>query len=159
MSIMWNVPLIDLKTHVLQPEALALVPEELARKHILIPLQIVGDSLMVVMADPDDYIAINDIFTRTNMKIQVAFRQCRRYQKSHRYLLPRDGGNPGEGQGVPAGGLRRSGKRPGFYRRNPHYGEPGPPYPAGGQRPRLGYSPGAAGQPAAHTLPHRRDTP
>jgi general secretion pathway protein E len=73
LSIMWNVPLIDLKTHVLQPEALALIPEDLARKHILIPLQIVGDALLVVMADPDDYIAINDIFTRTNMKIQVAF--------------------------------------------------------------------------------------
>ena len=73
LSIMWNVPLIDLKTHIIQPEALALIPEELARKHILIPLQIVGESLMVVMADPDDYIAINDIFTRTNMKIQVAF--------------------------------------------------------------------------------------
>jgi general secretion pathway protein E len=28
---------------------------------------------MVVMADPDDYIAINDIFARTNMKIRVAF--------------------------------------------------------------------------------------
>ena len=73
LSLMWNVPLIDLKTHVLQPEALALIPEDLARKHILIPLQIMGDSLMVVMADPDDYIAINDIFSRTNMKIKVAF--------------------------------------------------------------------------------------
>jgi general secretion pathway protein E len=70
---MWNVPLIDLKTHVIQPEALALIPEDMARKHILIPLHIVGDSLVVVMADPDDYITINDIFTRTNMKIQVAF--------------------------------------------------------------------------------------
>jgi type II secretory ATPase GspE/PulE/Tfp pilus assembly ATPase PilB-like protein len=73
LSIMWNVPLIDLKAHVLQPEALALVPEELARKHTLIPLQIVEDMLLVVMADPDDYIAINDIFTRTNMKVRVAF--------------------------------------------------------------------------------------
>jgi general secretion pathway protein E len=73
LSIMWNVPLIDLKTHVIQPEALALIPEELARKNTLIPLQIVGDALMVVMADPDDYITVNDIFTRTNMKIQVAF--------------------------------------------------------------------------------------
>jgi len=73
LSIMWNVPLIDLKAHIIQPEALALIPEDLARKHILIPLQIIGDALMVVMADPDDYIAINDIFARTNMKIQVAF--------------------------------------------------------------------------------------
>jgi len=73
LSIMWNVPLIDLKTHGVQPEALALIPEELARKHLFIPLQIIGDSLMVVMADPDDYIAIGDIFTKTNMKVQVAF--------------------------------------------------------------------------------------
>ncbi len=73
LSIMWNVPLIDLKTHTVQPEALALIPEDMARKHILIPLHIVGDSLVVVMADPDDYITISDIFTRTNMKIQVAF--------------------------------------------------------------------------------------
>lgn len=73
LSIMWNVPLIDLKAHVVQAEALALIPEDLARKHILIPLQIIGDALMVVMADPDDYIAISDIFARTNKKIQVAF--------------------------------------------------------------------------------------
>jgi type II secretory ATPase GspE/PulE/Tfp pilus assembly ATPase PilB-like protein len=73
LSIMWNVPLIDLKTHIIQPEALALVPEDMARQHIIIPLNIVGDSLIVVMADPDDYIAINDLFTRTNMQIQVAF--------------------------------------------------------------------------------------
>jgi general secretion pathway protein E len=73
ISIMWNVPLIDLKTHMVQPEALALIPEELARKHLFIPLQIIGDSLMVVMADPDDYITIGDIFARTNMKVQVAF--------------------------------------------------------------------------------------
>jgi len=73
LSIMWNVPLIDLKTHIPQQEALALIPEDMARKHIIIPLNIVGDSLVVVMADPDDYITINDIFTRTNMKIQVAF--------------------------------------------------------------------------------------
>jgi len=73
LSIMWNLPLIDLKTHVVQPEALALIPEDLARKHLFIPLQIINDSLMVVMADPDDYITIGDIFARTNMKVQVAF--------------------------------------------------------------------------------------
>jgi general secretion pathway protein E len=32
-----------------------------------------GESLVVVMADPDDYIAIGDVFTKTNMKIGVAF--------------------------------------------------------------------------------------
>jgi type II secretory ATPase GspE/PulE/Tfp pilus assembly ATPase PilB-like protein len=73
LSIIWRVPLIDLKTHFVQPEALELVPEELARQHTLIPLSIAGDSLVVVMADPDDYIAVSDVFTRTNTKIEVAF--------------------------------------------------------------------------------------
>lgn len=73
LSIMWNVPLIDLKTHVIQPEALALIPEDIARKHTIIPLQIVGDSLVVVMSDPDDFIAISDVYARTGMKVQTAF--------------------------------------------------------------------------------------
>ena len=73
LSIIWKVPLIDLKTHAIQPEALRLVPEELARKHSLVPLNNIGDSLLVVMADPDDYVAISDIFTKTNMTIEVSF--------------------------------------------------------------------------------------
>lgn len=73
LSIIWKVPLIDLKTHAIQPEALDLVPEELARKYSLIPLNIIGDSLLVVMADPDDYIAISDIFAKTSMTVEVAF--------------------------------------------------------------------------------------
>jgi type II secretory ATPase GspE/PulE/Tfp pilus assembly ATPase PilB-like protein len=73
LSIEWNIPLIDLKTHVIQPEALQLVPERMARQHTLIPLNIMGESLVVVMADPDDYNAIGDVFTLTGMKIEVAF--------------------------------------------------------------------------------------
>ncbi len=73
LSIEWNIPLIDLKTHVVQPEALQLVPERLARKHTLIPLHITGESLIVVMADPDDYNAIGDVFTQTGMRIEAAF--------------------------------------------------------------------------------------
>jgi type II secretory ATPase GspE/PulE/Tfp pilus assembly ATPase PilB-like protein len=73
LSIEWNIPLIDLKTHVVQPEALQLVPERMARQHTLIPLNIMGESLVVVMADPDDYNAIGDVFTQTSMKIEVAF--------------------------------------------------------------------------------------
>jgi general secretion pathway protein E len=73
LSIIWHVPLVDLKTHFVQPEALKLVPEEMARQHTLIPLSIMGDTLVVVMADPDDYVAIGDVFTQTNMKIEVAY--------------------------------------------------------------------------------------
>ena len=52
LSLQLNLPIIDLKRHPVQPEALSLVPEEYARQHDLIPIDVAGDSLVVVMADP-----------------------------------------------------------------------------------------------------------
>lgn len=71
-SVQLNVPLIDLKRHVVQPHALRLIPEETARKHTLIPLDVVGDSLVVVMADPEDILTIEDIKAQAKMRVEVA---------------------------------------------------------------------------------------
>ena len=43
ISLQLNYPLIDLKRHMVHPDALRLVPEDMARKHTLIPLDVVGD--------------------------------------------------------------------------------------------------------------------
>jgi len=72
LSIQLNVPLIDLKRHVVQADALRLIPENMARKHTLIPLDVIGDSLLVVMADPEDIRTIEDIKTQTRMRVEVA---------------------------------------------------------------------------------------
>ena len=72
LSIQLNVPLIDLKRHVVQPDALSLIPEDMARKHTLIPLDIVGDSLVVVMADPEDIYTVKDLKAQSGMEIEVA---------------------------------------------------------------------------------------
>ncbi len=71
-SVQLNVPLIDLKRHVIQPEALRLIPEDMARKHTLIPLDVVGDSLVVVMADPEDIRTIEDVKAQSKMRVEVA---------------------------------------------------------------------------------------
>jgi general secretion pathway protein E len=71
-SIHLNLPLIDLKRHVVQARALRLIPEEMARKHAFIPLDIVNDSLMVVMADPEDVRTIEDIKAQSKMRVEVA---------------------------------------------------------------------------------------
>ena len=71
-SVQLNLPLIDLKRHVVQPQALRLIPEDTARKHTLIPLDVVGDSLVVVMADPEDILTIEDIKTQAKMRVEVA---------------------------------------------------------------------------------------
>jgi general secretion pathway protein E len=72
ISIQLNLPLIDLKRHVIQPQALRLIPEDMARKHTLIPLDIVNDSLMVVMADPEDIRTIEDVKAQAKMRVEVA---------------------------------------------------------------------------------------
>jgi type II secretory ATPase GspE/PulE/Tfp pilus assembly ATPase PilB-like protein len=72
LSIWLNVPLIDLKRHVIQRQALQLIPEDTARKYTLIPLSISGNSLVVVMANPEDIQAIEDINTQVKMKVEPA---------------------------------------------------------------------------------------
>jgi type IV pilus assembly protein PilB len=72
LSIKLNLPLIDLKRHTIQPRAPRLIPEDMAWRHMLIPLDIVNDSLMVVMADPEDIRTIEDIKTQAGMRIEVA---------------------------------------------------------------------------------------
>jgi general secretion pathway protein E len=71
-SVHLHVPLIDLKRHVIQPNALKLIPQETARKYNLIPLYIIDDSLIVVMSDPEDLLAIEEAKSQSKMWVQVA---------------------------------------------------------------------------------------
>jgi general secretion pathway protein E len=72
LSIYLNLPLIDLKRHVVQPQVLRMIPEEMARKHSLIPLDIINGALLVVMADPEDISIIGDIKAQAKMRVDTA---------------------------------------------------------------------------------------
>jgi general secretion pathway protein E len=72
LSLQLNFPLIDLKRHMVHPDALRLIPEDIARKHALIPLDVIGDSLVVVMADAEDIQTIEELKVQTGMRIEVA---------------------------------------------------------------------------------------
>jgi type II secretory ATPase GspE/PulE/Tfp pilus assembly ATPase PilB-like protein len=68
----FNVPIVDLRKLEINPQTLALVPEEIARKYILIPLESDADTLKIAMAFPDDVITLRDIATRTGKRIMVS---------------------------------------------------------------------------------------
>jgi general secretion pathway protein E len=70
LSIQLRVPLIDLKRHTISPEILKLVPEELARKYNVLPLDVIGDSLALVMGDTTDVEVIDNLATATKMRIE-----------------------------------------------------------------------------------------
>lgn len=61
LSRQFGVPLADLRLEVPDSEAVQLVPEELAREHLILPLKFENDRLQVVTADPFDVEAIRAI--------------------------------------------------------------------------------------------------
>ena len=62
---------VDLKKYRIQPAALRLIPEAVARKWDIIPLRIEDDSLVVAMADPDNLYAIEDVRALSRMEVKV----------------------------------------------------------------------------------------
>jgi len=69
LSLHLNLPIIALKRHVVQPEVLRHIPEEMARKHHLIPLDTIEGALAVVMEDPTDLQVIEELTARSGMRI------------------------------------------------------------------------------------------
>ncbi len=70
LSLHLNLPLMDLKRHKVQPDALHLIPEEMARRHNLIPLDIIDGALRVVMDDPADIQVIEELTARAGMPVR-----------------------------------------------------------------------------------------
>ena len=69
LSLYLNLPLIDLTRHSVQPEVLKHVPQSLARKYHIVPLDVIDDSLAVVMEDPTDVTVMEELTARTGMSI------------------------------------------------------------------------------------------
>ena len=69
LSLYLNLPLIDLTRHSVQADVLHHIPESLAREHHIIPLDVIDESLAVVMEDPTDITVIEELTARSGMSI------------------------------------------------------------------------------------------
>lgn len=56
-----KLPRVRIASASVEPEAIKIISEELARKHICMPLKVDGKSLTLAMTDPSDYDAIQDV--------------------------------------------------------------------------------------------------
>ena len=72
LSKQYNVPTIDLSDYKIDPSLLKLVPVDMARKYLIMPVARVGSTLTVAMVDPTNVIAIDDIKFRTGYNVEVA---------------------------------------------------------------------------------------
>jgi type IV pilus assembly protein PilB len=67
----YGVPAIDLDDFDVDPEVIKLIPEEVAAKHNVLPVNRAGSTLILAVADPSNIIAIDDIKFLTGYNIEV----------------------------------------------------------------------------------------
>ena len=65
-----SLPVIDLTRYQIDPRAVRLVPEEMARKYSLMPLRVDDGHLIVAMTNPTDLRAIEDLRIRTSLNVK-----------------------------------------------------------------------------------------
>ena len=61
---------VNLNTYQIQPEALQLIPEVMARKYNVIPLSIKNNSLLVGMTETDDVLALEALTAQARLRIE-----------------------------------------------------------------------------------------
>jgi len=67
-----DLPFVDLDTYLIDEKVLHLIPEELARRHRLIPLFKIGSTLTVAMANPLNIHALDEIKSKTRTDVEIA---------------------------------------------------------------------------------------
>ena len=72
IGLQMNIPCVNLSTYQIQPEALQVIPESMARKYNVIPLAIAEDTLQVAMAEADDVLILEALAARARMRIEPA---------------------------------------------------------------------------------------
>ena len=70
LSRQYGVPSINLNQYEIDPSVLKLVSNEMASKHLIVPVSRTGNVLTVAMADPSNIFAIDDIKFMTGFKVE-----------------------------------------------------------------------------------------
>src|SRR5262250_2814147 len=70
LSKQYGVPAINLKDFEIDQEIVKLVKKEVAQKHLVIPVNRAGQSLIVAMADPSNIYAVDDLKFTTGYNIE-----------------------------------------------------------------------------------------
>lgn len=65
-----KLPHVPIASATVEPEAIKTISQELARKHICLPLKVEGKSLVVAMANPSDYNVIQDVQFVSGLTVQ-----------------------------------------------------------------------------------------
>ncbi len=65
-----GLPMVDLRSQTIEPEAVSLIPEDAARKNLVLGISREGSHLKVAMTDPTDLQLLQDLSARTGCTIE-----------------------------------------------------------------------------------------
>jgi type IV pilus assembly protein PilB len=71
LSGQWGVPAVTLSEYKIDTSVLKLIPLEIARKYLIIPVARVGATLTIAMADPSNVFVIDDVKFMTGFNVDV----------------------------------------------------------------------------------------
>ncbi len=75
-------PHVELDKYILDPQLADLIPENLARRALAVPLERDGRTLKVALADPSDVVAIDDISRATGLRVEPYIASTQEIRKS-----------------------------------------------------------------------------
>lgn len=70
LSAELKIPFMNLARYKIDPELVKLIPEKLARKHRLVPISKIGQTLTLAVSDPFNIVAVDDVGLLTKHKIE-----------------------------------------------------------------------------------------
>jgi type IV pilus assembly protein PilB len=70
LSRQFGVPSVNLSTYEIQPEVIKVIPVDVSKKYLVVPIGRVGATLTVAMSDPSNVFAIDDIKFMTGYNVE-----------------------------------------------------------------------------------------
>ena len=67
----FKIPLLNLAKYKVNPDMAKIIPDKMARKHQIVPVSRIGNTLTVAMSDPLNIIALDDIAILTKLKVEA----------------------------------------------------------------------------------------
>lgn len=86
LSKQFTIPFVDLTTIEIPPKIINIVPENLAKQNMVLPIRVDEKNLMIAVADPLNYKAINAIATYTKYNVEIVIGEPSKIKAGYREL-------------------------------------------------------------------------
>ena len=78
----FNLPFVDLDTYLIDEKVVNIIPEEMARRHTLIPLFKIGNTLTVAMTNPLNLLALDEVRNKVKTDVEIAISTEKKIKKA-----------------------------------------------------------------------------